>query len=108
MHLITLDPGEGRNPMDDYDALRQELAKFDADLASKPEIVALSKYDLPEVREAYPELRDKFEKRGIELHALSGATGEGTERVMQILAQLVTGNEKEPWEEPGSNPAGIS
>lgn len=89
LHLVTLDPSEGRNPIDDYHALRQELEKFDKNLAKKPELVALTKADLPEVREAYDVLHDEFAALGIELHLLSAATGQGTKQIVQALAERV-------------------
>ena len=93
LHLITLDAGEGRDPMKDYAALRKELAKFDENLAGRPEVVALSKADIPEVREAYAALKAKFKRKKIELHLVSAATGEG---VKELVAKLwtITSTEK--------------
>ncbi|HSC87809.1 MAG TPA: GTPase ObgE [Polyangiaceae bacterium] len=85
LHLVTLDYDEEREPLADYDAVRQELEKFDAELAQRPEIVCLSKADVTEVREAYEELRAKFAERGIELHLISAATREG---IKPVIAQL--------------------
>ena len=67
LHLVTLDPGEGRKPLKDYRAIRKELARYSPELAERPEIVALSKADIPEVREAYPALKKKFKRAGIDL-----------------------------------------
>src|SRR5690349_4547170 len=77
LHLVSLDPGEGRDPLADYTALRKELGRFDPELATRPEVVALSKADLPEVREAYPALKTKFKKKKINLLLLSAPTHEG-------------------------------
>ncbi len=85
LHLVTLDPGEGREPLADYAALRQELSRYDAELAARPEIVALSKADLPEVREAYPALVAKFRKKKIGLLLISAATHEGVEDLSYAL-----------------------
>jgi GTP-binding protein len=85
LHLVSLDPGEGREPLRDYAALRAELSRFDPELAGRPEIVALSKADLPEVREAYPALRAKFRKKKIELKLISAATHEGVDDVSYAL-----------------------
>src|SRR5690606_401225 len=38
LHLVTWDPGEGRSPLSDYDTIRAELAKFDEELAHRPEV----------------------------------------------------------------------
>ncbi|MCC6527220.1 MAG: GTPase ObgE [Polyangiaceae bacterium] len=92
LHLVTLDPGEGREPVADYRALRRELTAFDPALAERPELVALSKADLPEVREAYPELRARFRAElGIELWLLSSADRTGVREIVNELVQLVRG-----------------
>jgi GTP-binding protein len=77
LHLVSFDPGEGRDPLADYAALRKELSRFDPELAARPEILALTKADLPEVREAYPALRTKFRRKKLDLKLISAATHEG-------------------------------
>jgi len=89
LHLITIDPSEGRDPKGDYDVINAELAKFDPALAERPQVVALSKADLPEVREAYPKLKKAFARRGIELRLLSAATGEGVRETLLALVKLL-------------------
>ena len=87
LHLISFDPGEGRDPWSDYAALRKELSLFDPELATRPEIVALSKADLPEVREAYPDLKAKFKKKKIDLHLLSAPTTQGVTEIVNAMWQ---------------------
>ena len=90
LHLVTLDPAEGRNPLSDYRALRRELTAFDPMLATRPEVVALTKADLPEVREAYPSLKDEFDKEfARELHLVSAATRDGIDDMINRLARIV-------------------
>ncbi|HTQ45156.1 MAG TPA: GTPase ObgE [Polyangiaceae bacterium] len=95
LHLITIDPSEGRDPLGDHDAINAELAKFDPALAERPQLVALSKADLPEVREAYPKLKKAFARRGIELRLLSAATGEGVRETLLALVKLLGQKKKE-------------
>jgi GTP-binding protein len=91
LHLITLDPAPDREPLEDYRAIRAELATFDPMLATRPEVVALSKADLPEVQEAYPKLKEAFaDEFGIELHLLSSVTRTGLKEMIQHLAELNT------------------
>jgi len=90
LHLVTLDPAEGREPLADYLALRKELARFDKALAKRPEVVALSKADLPEVREAYPKLKKAFAKKKIKLHLVSAATGDGVRELMFELWKIIS------------------
>lgn len=89
LHLISLDAGEGREPVADYDALRAELKRFDPALAKRPTLVALSKADITEVRDAYPKLRARFKRRKIDLHLVSAATGEGVRELVYALAALI-------------------
>jgi GTP-binding protein len=89
LHLVTLDPGEGRDPVADFDAINAELAAFDAELAQRPQIVAMSKGDLPDVREAWKKAKRRFARRGIELHLVSAATGEGVREVTAALYALL-------------------
>lgn len=101
LHLVTLDPDEEREPWADYVALREELARFDENLAERPEVVALSKSDLPDVREAYPDLKERFASEGIELHMLSAATGDGTKEIVAKLVELVSRERSDPSPESG-------
>ena len=89
LHLVTLDHGEGREPLKDYRALRKELSKFQPELAERSEVVALSKADVPEVRAAYPKLKAKFKRAGVTLHLVSAATGEGVDELMIALYEIV-------------------
>jgi GTPase len=106
LHLVTFDPSEDRDPLSDYDALRKELKKFDPELAKRPEIVALSKADIPEVREAHPALAKKFAKKKIDLHLVSAATGQGIRDLTIALYKMVSGKSKlEDWEMPAPEPS---
>jgi GTPase len=92
LHLVTLDPAEGRDPLADYRAIRKELAKYSPELAARPEVVALSKADLPDVREAYPVLRKRFKRAKIDLRLVSAATREGLDDlVVELYAKIVEG-----------------
>ena len=89
LHLITIDAGEGRDPVKDFAAINRELAKFDPVVASRPQVVAMSKADLPDVRAAHAKLKKKFARRGIDLMLVSAATGEGVREVLIALYALV-------------------
>ena len=98
LHLVTLDPTEGRSPLADYEALRLELERFDPELSKRPQIVAMSKSDVTEVREAYEKLKPKFAKKRIDLHLISAVTGDGVKELAIELFKLVSGRQPEDWE----------
>jgi len=95
LHLVTLDPGEGRDPVADYVATLAEMRKYAPELAHRPTIVAMSKADLTEVREAYPAARARFKRKKIDLHLVSAATGAGVRELIIELYALVKGRPAE-------------
>jgi GTP-binding protein len=95
LHLVTLDPSEGRDPVADYDALMKELARFSPELAKRPQIVAMSKADLPEVREAYAKAKARFKRKKVDLRLVSAATGEGVRQLLFDLYALAKPTKRE-------------
>jgi GTP-binding protein len=89
LHLVAVDPSEGRDPLADFDAINGELAKFDPELAARPQVVAMSKADLPEARKVWSRAKRRFARRGVELKLVSAATGEGVRELLGDLYALV-------------------
>jgi GTP-binding protein len=90
IHLLELSHDPARSPEHDYDTINEELRRYDPELATRPQIVALTKLDLTETREALPALRERFAGRGVPLRAISAATGEGVKALMEEAhAQVV-------------------
>lgn len=87
LHLIALAEEPGRSPIDDYHVIRRELLNFNPDLAGRPEVVALTKADLPDVLEAYPTLVQDFKNLGVDLRLVSAATHQGLTELMQELSE---------------------
>jgi len=91
LHLIEVSAEPGRDPLHDYDVINRELERYSPELAKRPQIVALSKLDLTETRDAYDSWRQKFAARGITLHAVSAATGEGVKELLEALWPSLAG-----------------
>jgi GTP-binding protein len=89
VHLVDVSGLGGREPLADFDAINRELALSSPALAAKPQVVVAGKLDLAETRERLPAARRAFAARGVELHAVSGATGEGTRELMRLVAAAV-------------------
>ena len=85
LHMLSVDPDPERDPVRDFDTLMIELEKFDARLTDRPMVVAVSKCDLPEAREAYQAVREALEPRGLRVFAISSATGEGVGELLEAL-----------------------
>ncbi len=97
--------GTDRTPLKDFDATNRELALYDAELAARPQIVVFNKIDLPEVRKRLATLKRPFARRGIEVHAISAATGEGVPALLEAVWRALPRREAAapalPLGEPG-------
>src|SRR5262249_2027125 len=51
LHVLDLDPQTGRDPLEDFEVINDELRRYSADLAARPQIVVANKADIPEARE---------------------------------------------------------
>ena len=89
IHIVELAQIPGRTPMRDYLALRRELELYDAAMAKRDEIVVLNKVDLPTTRKRLPALKKLFAKRGLQLHGISAATGEGLAQVLEAAWKVL-------------------
>jgi GTP-binding protein len=87
LHLIAPDPD--REIDGDYDVIMREVEKFNPEMAKRPQIVAITKADLPEAREAYKRLKPKFKKRGIDLRLIGPVTHEGIRELIFDLDRLL-------------------
>jgi GTP-binding protein len=90
LHLICVSEEPGRSPIADYHALRRELATFDEGLARRPEIVAMTQADRPEVQEAYELAKPEFAAIGIDLRLVSAASHAGLDDLMAELFERLS------------------
>jgi GTP-binding protein len=89
VHLVEPTPQDGTDPIENFRVIRDELLQYDARLGERPEIVVVSKAELPEAAE----LRDRLaEIAGCDVLLISAVTGEGLNRLVQaISAALAAG-----------------
>src|SRR5712691_9799748 len=76
-----------RDPWKDFQAINQELREYDEHLATRPQIVVLNKMDLAEAQERWPALKAQAEKAGYPVFAISAASHQGTDELMQYTAR---------------------
>ena len=88
VHVIDVSGSEGRDPVEDFDAICEELGNYSVDLGDRPMIVAANKTDLlmPE-SDNLERLRKHVEAAGCELYEISAGTTQGTRQLMRIVAE---------------------
>ena len=100
--LVHVLDGTKVDPAGDMDVINEELRLFNAKLAVKPQIVALNKIDLTEVRAAADACADSIRARhpGVEVVCMSAATGEGARDVVRAARRLLASMPEGAGEEP--------
>jgi GTPase len=87
-----------RDPWQDFKAINKELREYDEHLATRPQIVVLNKIDLPEAQERWPAFKARAEAAGYPVFAISAATHQGTDALMQYTAQRLQAIQQEEAE----------
>ena len=101
IHLLDTSGLEGRDPLEDFDKINQELKLYSEKLANKPQLVACNKMDIPEARENYGRIAEELGKKGYEVYAISAATRDGIAPIMDRVFNLLESikDVEEPVEE---------
>jgi GTP-binding protein len=86
-HLV--DVSSGRDPVQDFEIVLNELRSFSEDLANKPMLVIAAKIDVAQDPEAIASLRRMARKRGMPFLKISSVTGEGIPALTRKLADIV-------------------
>ena len=100
VHIVDISGFEGRDPIEDFDMINEELQMFNEKLAGKPQLVVGNKIDLIADQEQIKEFTDAITARGYEVCIMSTATKEGVDDVLlQISKLLETAEEVEIFDE---------
>lgn len=83
IHVVDVSCIEGRNPIEDFDIINEELAKYDMALEERKQIVAANKTDIIQDEAAYKAFLDEMKKRSVEVFEISAATGKGVSELMK-------------------------
>ena len=88
VHVVDVSGSEARDPVEDFDAICEELRGYSMDLGDRPMIVAANKCDLlPPDSDNLERLRKHVEKAGCELYEISAGTTQGTKNLMRVVAE---------------------
>ena len=87
VHLVDVSGSEGRDPVEDFDAICAELAQYSPELARRPMLVAANKTDLlPPESDNLQRLREYVTGKGYELYEISAGAHQGTRELVQAIA----------------------
>ncbi len=89
VHVLDASGFEGRNPIDDFYKINEELFKYDAKLEEKPQIIAANKMDLPGAEDWLMDIKEEFEPKGYKVFPISAATKEGLNKLKFGIWELL-------------------
>ena len=85
VHLVDVSGASGRDPLEDFETILEELRRFSPKVAAKPQIVAANKIDALEDAAQVKALERRVKKEGLRLFRISGVTGEGVEKLLEAV-----------------------
>ena len=89
LHIIDIASTEGRNPIDDYNKINEELKKYSEKLAGKKQIVVANKIDSMQDDSNLKELEKIAKKSNTKLYKISAVTGEGLNELFNDVAEIL-------------------
>lgn len=88
IHIVDVSGSEGRNPIDDFEKINEELVKFNPELAQRPMIVAGNKIDMAEP-EQIEEFKNYVNSKGYEYYSICAPICEGTKELMNVTWNML-------------------
>ena len=89
LHFIDVSGTEGRNPVDDYYKVNEELKKYSEKLSKRTQIIVANKIDSMQDSSLYEELEKVAKEHKQKIFKISGATGEGVEELMNYVSKTL-------------------
>lgn len=93
-HVIDMGSFEGRNPIEDYKMIRQEIENYDSKLARKIEVIIANKMDLPQAEQNIKEFKKAYPDK--EIIEVSAANRLGIDDMVIRLSELLENETLEP------------
>lgn len=108
LHVLDISGSEGRDPVEDYRIINNELERYSEKMAALPQIVIANKSELPGSAENLERLKKAVDNEIIEV---SAATAQGFDKLLgavwQVLEKLPAPEPIRPqemWQEQQENP----
>ena len=87
LHVLDAAGSEGRNPVEDFNKINDELKNYSQILATKKQIVVANKMDIANDKSLIKEIEELCKKNNLKLFKISAATNEGIYELIEYIAQ---------------------
>ena len=89
LHVIDVSGVEGRNPVEDFYTINEELKKYSEKLSTRKQIIVANKIDIMQNDKGLKELEALAKKENLELYKISGVTGEGVTELLNRVSEVL-------------------
>jgi GTP-binding protein len=89
IHILDISGMTGRDPLDDFEKINQELQKHNEKLAGRKQVVALNKIDAVMEPESLEAIKTALEEKGYEVYLISAATRQGIDALLDRTSNLL-------------------
>lgn len=89
VHIVDVSGSEGRNPIEDFDTINNELQKFNPELAKRPMIVAGNKCDMA-TNEQIAEFKAYVEGKGYEFFPIMAAIRYDVDPMLKKIQEMLS------------------
>lgn len=89
LHVIDVSGTKGRNPVEDFNTINEELKQYSEKLAARKQIIVANKIDSMQDENLYKELEKMAKEKGIEIYKISAVTGEGIEELLKHVSEIL-------------------
>jgi GTP-binding protein len=96
VHLVDVSGASGRDPVEDFTTILEELERFSPEVAAKPQIVAANKMDAVDHPDRVKALERRVKKQKLPFFKISAATGEGVEKLLEAVWKEVAAGRARP------------
>ena len=86
-HVLDMGGSEGRNPLEDYEIIKNELSLYDETLKNKPSIIIANKMDLENAEDNLAKFKEKYPDEKI--FEISALNKKGLNDLIDYLQELV-------------------
>ena len=90
LHIVDVSGIEGRNPVEDFDTINNELKLHSEKLSQKPQIILANKADIPQFEENFESFKQEMEDRGYKVFKLSAATKQGVREILNYTLEFLS------------------
>ena len=89
LHVIDVSGVEGRDPVQDFNIINEELKKYSEKLANRKQIIVANKIDSMQDESLYNKLEKMAKEKNIEIWKISAVTGEGVNELLHHVADVL-------------------